>query len=174
MERKSIEEHLLNGNFRPDKAAHQPSHCSGGRPRYPRHLSKAGRAEFKRMVQFLEARGVCTAQDFHALALCSEIAARWVSIKNAIGEEWTITTLIKDTNGVPHEVTRVNPLLKELGATEARFLSILKTLGLSPTDRDKAKPVLPAQPEGPQPGTAAYLLAEYERTHPDGMDTPAN
>lgn len=173
MQRKSAAEHELCGTTRPDRPAQQASHCQAGRPRYPKHLSPAGRSEYKRMCQMLEKRGVLTPADYHAVALAAEVTARWIELKTQIGDAWTIQTVVTGHNGDSHTVTRPNCLIPCLNATEARLLAILKTLGLSPTDKDRAKPVAPPKSDEPQPGTVAYILREYERTHPDGTDAKA-
>jgi P27 family predicted phage terminase small subunit len=159
-QRKSIEEHELAGTYRPDRQPQQVSPIRAGRPKFPKHLGKEARAEFKRLVAQLEARGTATPGDYGACAVAAELTARWASIKAQIGEQWTVITVVGDNNGTARTVVRVNPLIPVLNATENRLITILKALGLSPTDRDKAKPVSPAKTDEPREGTVAWILQE--------------
>jgi P27 family predicted phage terminase small subunit len=139
---KTIRQHLLEGSV-PQTKPERPSVFVGGRPKFPRHLSPAARAEFKRCVQLLEKRGTVTPGDAAALAVYAEVFARWIQAKREIGESLMIETEFTDNHGVAHVVKRLNPLLKVAQNCEARLLALAKTLGLTPVDREKAKPTRP-------------------------------
>jgi len=105
-------------------------------------------------------RGTCTEGDFAAVAMYSELYARWISLKEQIGDKWMVDMIVLDSNGVARTVTRVNPLLKILSATEARLQSMLKSLAATPLDREKAKQTAPNQKEEIVPGSMADLMPE--------------
>jgi P27 family predicted phage terminase small subunit len=134
---KTIREHLLMGTVPQSK--NTASQFKGGRPKYPKHLSRAARAEFKRNVQLLEQRGTVTPGDFAILALQAEAYARWVSAKEQLGEEYMVETTVTDNHGQVRKVRKLNPLLKVVEAAEHRLLVLSKSLGLTPVDRDKTK-----------------------------------
>jgi len=90
----------------------------------------------------------------------SELYARWISLKEQIGDKWMVDMIVLDSNGVARTVTRVNPLLKILSATEARLQSMLKSLAATPLDREKAKQTAPNQKEEIVPGSMADLMPE--------------
>ena len=80
------------------------------RPKFSKHLSHAGRQEFKRVVAILEERETYTAGDYAVVAVYAEVYARWVQAKKAIGDELMVTTQVTDNNGNLRSVTRLNPL----------------------------------------------------------------
>jgi P27 family predicted phage terminase small subunit len=156
---KTIREHLLHGTV-PQGKPEKPSAFQGGRPKFPAHLSAVARREAKRIAKILLERGTCTPGDFAAIALYAELYARWVSLKENIGDEWEVDTVVLDSNGVARTVRRVNPLLKILAATEARMQSTFKSLAITPLDREKAKQTSPNQKEEIVPGSMADLMPE--------------
>jgi P27 family predicted phage terminase small subunit len=115
-----------------------------GRPKFPGHLSKAARAEVKRVCKLLEQRGTLTPGDMSLLSVYGEVYARWIDAKkelNATGVMVTITCT--DSNGVAFEKRVENPLLKITTACERQIFALVKTLGLSPVDKDKARKATP-------------------------------
>jgi P27 family predicted phage terminase small subunit len=157
---KTIRQHLLEGTV-PQGKLPQPSAFTGGRPKFPKHLSPVARTEFKRCVQLLEERGTVTPGDYATLAVYAEVVARWVQAKREIGDELMVTTTVTDNNGTPRTVTRLNPLLKVAQNCESRMLSLVKELGLTPVTRDKAKPTRPSEAESEaQPGTVAWMVLQ--------------
>lgn len=157
---KTIRQHLLEGTVPQSKPA-QPSPFKGGRPKFPKHLSPVARTEFKRCVQLLEQRGTVTPGDYATVAVYSEVFARWIQAKQAIGDELMVTTTVTDNNGTARTVTRLNPLLKVVQNCESRMLSLVKELGLTPVAREKAKPTSIGESEQEaQPGTVAYMILQ--------------
>lgn len=136
---KTIRQHLLEGTV-PQGTPDKPSQFHGGRPKYPKHLSSAAKAEFKRAVQTMEQRGTITPGDYAALAVYAEVAARWIQAKREMGDDLMVETTVTDNNGNLRLVSRLNPLLKIVQACEARLQSLTKSLGLTPVDREKARP----------------------------------
>jgi P27 family predicted phage terminase small subunit len=123
-------------------------------------LSPTARAEFKRAVQLLEQRKTITPGDFTTLAVYAEVFARWIQAKREIGDSLMIETTVTDNNGNPRIVSRLNPLLKVAQACEARMLSLVKALGLTPVDREKARPTTGVAKDEIVPGSIADVMPE--------------
>lgn len=166
--KKSEFEHQLHGTVSQSKPP-APSVFTGGRPKYPKHLSPAARSEFKRCVRLLEARGTVTEGDVATLAVYAELLARWIQCKAEIGRELMVETVVLDNNGMPHHQRKLNPLLKIAATCETRLLALAKSLGLTPIDRDKVKKT--------KDGATAEKYAEgsigYMREHGQ-LDQPSN
>ncbi len=156
---KTIRQHLLEGTV-PQGAPDKPSQFAGGRPKYPKHLSPVARAEFRRAVQLLEQRKTITPGDYTTLAVYAEVFARWIQAKTEVGDSLMVTTQVTDNNGTLRTVTRLNPLLKVVEACESRMLSLVKALGLTPVDREKARPTTGTPKEEIVPGSMADLMPE--------------
>jgi P27 family predicted phage terminase small subunit len=152
---KTIREHLLSGTVPQSK--NTASQFKGGRPKYPKHLSKTARVEFKRNVQLLEQRGTVTPGDFAILALQAEAYARWVIAKEQLGEEYMVETTVTNNHGEVRTVRKLNPLLKVVESAEHRLLALSKALALTPIDRDKAKLTSDRTPVKTEDVMDAYL-----------------
>ena len=157
---KSLNQHKLHGT--PARTADKPSAFVGGRPKYPTHLSPIARSEFKRCVKLLEERGTLTPGDAATLAVYAEVYARWIQAKREIGDELMITTQVTDNNGTLRTVTRLHPLLKVAEVCEARLLSLAKSMGLTPVDREHSKPTQVNAGEEIIPGSLADLRQRGE------------
>lgn len=138
----------------------KPSLYKAGRPRIPAHLSPVARAEFKRIAKLLEERSTATPGDMATIAVLAEVYARWVQAKDAIGDALMIQTTIKDTNGEPVVVERLNPLLKVVSDCERQIRSLTKELGLTPSSRDRVRPAIDgdSKSDEPEPGTVGWTL----------------
>ncbi len=156
---KTIRQHLMQGTV-PQCKPEKPSPYQGGRPKFPAHLSKVARTEMKRVVRMLEARGTVTEGDFATLAVYAEVYARWIQCKREIGNSLQVTTTITDNHGIARTVTRLHPLLKVAQACEARMLSLVKELGLTPGSREKVKQTAVNQKDEIVPGSIADLMPE--------------
>lgn len=159
--RKSQADHDLTGT---KTQAHQdkPSLYRAGRPKIPNHLSRVARSEFKRIVGLLEERGTVTPGDLAIIALLAEVYSRWVAAKAQVGNDLMIETTVKDTNGEPVIVQRLNPLLKVVSDCERQIKSLTTSLGLTPLHRDKIKPAVGGRSVENEaedvPGTVAFLI----------------
>jgi P27 family predicted phage terminase small subunit len=169
---KTQHENWLKGTVSQAKPS-SPSHFQGGRPVFPKHLSKVAKQEFKRCVQLLEVRGTVTPADTVILAVYSEVYARWQQAKREIGDSLMLETTLLDSHGVARIVRRLNPLLKTVETCESKMISLAKSLGLTPVDREKAKPTQPHEAaDGPLPGTVDFILQEHAKKiaqNNDGM-----
>ncbi|MGH9737334.1 MAG: phage terminase small subunit P27 family [Candidatus Acidiferrales bacterium] len=146
--RKSVQQHELEGTRVNYEVDPKPSRFVAGRPSYPRHLSAAARAEFKRCVKLLEERGTLTPGDAATLAVYSECFARWIQAKAELGTDLMIEVTVTDSNGKAHTSRRLNPLIKVVEACESRVLTLAKAMGLTPVDREKARPAAPENETG--------------------------
>lgn len=155
---KSALEHQLCGTR--DHSVKASSTFVGGRPKIPSHLCRAARAEFKRACQLLERRKTLTEGDVTVLVLYAEIYSRWVQAKAEIGASLLIEVTILDNNGMPHVTKKLNPLLKVTSDCESRLLTLAKSLGLTPTDRERSKRTADSFEEKPIPGSAADYLSK--------------
>src|SRR3989442_15823422 len=84
--RKSIAEHRLLGNYRPDRH-HDPAPAPTipqGRPPYPSHLSPAAKREYKRICGLLEQRGHLTPGDYYVAGALATVLARWITAKQEL------------------------------------------------------------------------------------------
>jgi P27 family predicted phage terminase small subunit len=141
---KTEQAHWLNGTLA-HKTTKTASNFVGGRPDYPSHLSKAGRAEFKRGIQILEQRGVLTPGDLPTLCIYAEVFVRWVACKEVLQREGIqVQVQVLDSNGAMHVVTRTNPLLRIVENCERSILALAAKLGLTPSDREKTLQAQPA------------------------------
>ena len=159
-QRKSESLHRLHGTVsqaKPDK----PSYVMASRPKFPKHLSRVGKQEYKRCVQILGGTWHGHSRRRYAvLSVYVEVYARWVQAKEAVGQELMVTTTITDNNGTARTVTRLNPLLKVVQACESRMLGLIKELGLTPAARDKVKPTAANRELEVVPGSMADLMPE--------------
>jgi P27 family predicted phage terminase small subunit len=135
---KTTLEHYLQ-DTKPQGKPAAPSVFIGGRPKCPKHLSPIARAQFRRCVKLLETRRTITPGDADTLAVYSELLARWIVAKGEVGDKLIVTKTVLDSHGEAHEVERLNPLLKIVEKCESQLVRLEASLGLTPTDRDRAK-----------------------------------
>jgi P27 family predicted phage terminase small subunit len=162
---KSLREHELHGTKRQVK---EPSGFVGGRPKYPKHLSAPAKKIYKQAVALLEARQVLTEGDESLIALYATVYARWIEAKDGLVGNLMVKIPLLDSNGQVHFVLRPNPLLKIATEAEGRLLTIAKTLGLSPVDRERTKRTLREDTrDGVVPGSIADLYPDLLPTTKD-------
>src|SRR5271155_5057028 len=155
---KSLREHELHGTKRQVK---EPSGFVGGRPKYPKHLSPDAKKAYKHAVALLEARKVLTEGDESLLAVYATVYARWIEAKSDLVGKLFVKIPLLDSNGQVHFVERPNPRLKIAAECETKLLAITKTLGLSPTDRERSKPTADSgHKDGIVPGSIGDLYPE--------------
>lgn len=157
--KKTIRQHLLHGTV-PQGKPEKGSSYQGGRAKIPAHIVGVARAEFKRVHKILEDRGTGTPGDFATIAIYSEVFARWIQAKAAIGEDLMVTTQVTDNNGTLRTVTRVNPLLKIVSQCEAQLLRLTASMGLTPATREKVVPTALNQDQEIVPGSIADLYPQ--------------
>lgn len=156
---KTLKEHERDGTV-PQSQPERPSYVTASRPKFPAHLSREARSEMKRATKILEERGTSSAGDFATLAIYSELYARWVQAKRAIGKQLMIETTVTDNNGNARTVSRLNPLLKVAENCEGRLLPLIKELGLSPRARDSIRQTKNSLKDSVIEGSIAHLYPE--------------
>ncbi len=136
--RKSLELHRYHGT-RPNPEKVKPTALFvSGRPRWPKHLGPDAKRAFKHACQLLEQRKTLTPADESLLALYAEIYSRWCDQKSQLGNRYMVETVVLDSHGTAHTVLKVNPLLKLVNESEQRLLQIIRALGMSPVDKNRA------------------------------------
>jgi P27 family predicted phage terminase small subunit len=169
---KSANEHWLSGSNRPRAKSPETSVVRAGRPKFSADLSRPARLIFKRLCKLLEQRGALTSGDSELLRLYSFLFDRHqraLAKVLAQGEICTYTRL--DSNGAPHEIEKENLHLKVAERAEAKMLSILDRLGLTPIARQKVKPIA-AGPEKRQPVPGSVWAENPEWFTDDGVYIP--
>jgi P27 family predicted phage terminase small subunit len=150
------------------KAVAYESTFRTGRPKAPKHLSAEALVEFRRVSKILEQRKTETPGDAGVLALYSEIFSRWIAAKQTVAAEGLmLDVVVLDSNGTAHTSRKLHPLLKVIQACETRLLPLMKSLALTPIDREKAKALKPDEGKlPPAPGTIGWLLINGRRESP--------
>lgn len=163
---KSTAEHWLSGTaseagrVRNDRKI-VASQYQSGRPKFPKHLSKIARHEYKRVCKFLADRRTLSEADFYTISVLAEVYARWIAAKDELGTNFIVTTTVTDKTGKSVIVTRENPLCKIVSDCESKILSLSKALGLTPADRDRVKQLQSDASEEIIPGSIQDLHPEW-------------
>ncbi len=146
---KTAQEHHLEGTQSQVGRTISGSDFKAGRPRFLSHLCPAARSAYKRACKLLEQRGTLTPGDESALAVYAEVYARWLDAKGELAKYGLMVTVtVLDSNGAPHDKRVKNPCLDIATGCERQLLALVKTLGLSPVDKDKVRLPKPKATEG--------------------------
>jgi P27 family predicted phage terminase small subunit len=135
--------HALKGTVpEPRKASVVPLALLGGRPKCPRHLSKAARKEWLAAVKLLEARCTLDPGAGPTLELYATTKARWLECMADLDKRGLMVTVTKATSkGDLYEVEIENPMLEIAQNCESALMQLTKTLGIAPDAREKVKKV---------------------------------
>jgi P27 family predicted phage terminase small subunit len=99
----------------------------------------------KRAALLIEQRGHLTPADAGVLAVYATIYARWVAATAKLDAEGLMLTVtVTDSNGTQFERQIKHPLLDVAVSCERQLLSLQKSLGLTPNDRDKVRKAAPS------------------------------
>jgi P27 family predicted phage terminase small subunit len=133
--------HALKGTA--SKAANViPMALTGGRPKCPRHLSKAARREWLALVKLLEARGVLDPGAGPTLELYATTKVRWLEAKADVDKRGIQIMVTKTTaRGELYEAEIQNPMLAVEQDSAAMIKDLTKSLGLDPSARERVKKV---------------------------------
>jgi len=157
-------EHDLHGT----KSQARPpvgSAIRAGRPKFPSHLSRAARVEYKRVCAMLEARAALTPGDYAMLSVYATVYSRWIAAKRELDTDGLmILTTILDSHGVPYQKKIKHPMLRIVTDCERQILTLASKLGLSPIDRDRVKPARDAVTREVKPGSLGAALLEMKVT----------
>jgi len=170
MPRKSEAAHGLHGTKPHDRAA-DLSHVPAGRPKFPRDLDATLRPVFKRLCKLLQQRRVLTSGDVELVRLYVFQYDRHTRNAAKLREEGELCTYIRlDSNGQPHPQVKTNLRLKIVTDAERTMAAILNQLGLTPTAKDRAKPVTGVPKNEIVPGSVEdlmpYLLGKGSEPEP--------
>jgi P27 family predicted phage terminase small subunit len=140
----SDELHALKGTVLRSRSARRviPLSLLAGRPKCPRHLSKAARKEWLAIVKLLESRGVLDPGAGPTLELYADTRVRWLAAKADLDKRCLMVQVTKSTSkGEIYSVEVENPYLKIAQDCEATLQQLAKALGIEPASREKVKKV---------------------------------
>lgn len=128
--------HLLQGG---NKKTHRSKKARSGEPKppsampkCPRHLNKAARAEWNRMVKELEPLGILTNLDKAIFAVYCEAFSTWAEATTKI-QEMGMVRITK--NGF----TEQNPYFPIANKAKEQMMKALVELGMTPSSRSRVK-----------------------------------
>jgi P27 family predicted phage terminase small subunit len=99
-------------------------------PKWPQHLDKEAKKEWKRITPELEAIGLLTRIDMAALAAYCQSYSRWVEAEKMIRKHGM---LVKTPNGYP----QVSPFLVIVNKSIEQMKSFLTEFGMTPSSRSR-------------------------------------
>jgi P27 family predicted phage terminase small subunit len=158
--RLSDEHHALVGTAY-QSTAKVKSKLAAGQPKMPTHLSKAAKAEWRRLVPLLLERGSLTDADSAVLSIYAETYSRWLAAKADVeANGLTITVSVLDKHGVAVTSRKTNPALRTLETCERNLRSLLREFGLTPATRER---VLPTQEQPKQVKTIFEMMKDKQK-----------
>jgi P27 family predicted phage terminase small subunit len=166
---KSSHEHFVHDTKSQAKPATE-SHVVGGRPRIPRDLDKGLRRVFKDLCSLLSERRALSRGDVELIRLYCFVYDRHkrnVALLRVEGELVEYERL--DSNGQPHKFIKENIRLKICSAAEKQMASILSQLGMTPTAKDRARPVKEGKTEEYAEGTVGWMQEHGELEKPGNV-----
>jgi P27 family predicted phage terminase small subunit len=156
--RLSEEHHALVGTTAYQSKAKIKSKLAAGQPKMPTHLSKAGKAEWRRLVPLLCERGSLTDADSAVLSIYAETYSRWLAAKADVEQNGlTITVSVLDKHGAAVTSRRTNPALRTLENCERSLRAFLREFGMTPATRER---ILPAQEQPKQVKSIFTMMNE--------------
>jgi P27 family predicted phage terminase small subunit len=158
--RLSNEHHALVGTTYQSKAK-MKSTLSAGQPKMPTHLSKAAKAEWRRLVPLLLERGSLTDADSAVLSIYAENYSRWLAAKADVeANGLTIVISVLDKHGVAVTTRKTNPALRTLENCERSLRAFLREFGMTPATRER---ILPAQEQPKQVKTIFEMMKDKQK-----------
>jgi P27 family predicted phage terminase small subunit len=134
-------EHKVHGTKSQKRFKREESYLPGGRPKFPKGLTAAGRKTFKTLCGLLEERHALTEGDVEALKLYCILQDRHRRAIERLEVEGEIKLYTRlDSNGQPHQMEKENLWHKVATSCERQMLAILVQLGLTPRSKDSVKP----------------------------------
>jgi P27 family predicted phage terminase small subunit len=140
-------EHHLKGT-RPTRAASsRDSEILPGKPRCPKHLSPDARREFRRVLRLLMTRGYLSEGDSTILAVYARCYERWLQAEAHVDAHGMMMPVpVFNRNGEQTGTReKINPNYIAAADRRKELVTLSKTLGITPVDKDRPK--LPKQPE---------------------------
>lgn len=158
-----LEVHALHGTTR--RAKDGESHVAGSLPRPPKDLSKEERKRFKAHARMLAERRAVTSGDATVLSILVRTETRCIIAQEKIATEGLVVECEYTTpKGDIYTVKKHNLHLKILENGERQCIQILKSLGLTPKDREAVRPTSPVKVKNPpaEPNSLAGMDAELK------------
>lgn len=160
MPRQALDDdlHKLKGTTSVAADAGTPA-LPGGRPKFPKGISKEAKVVFKRLVKLMEARQVITPGDAELLRIYAVAYTRHERALDKLAVEGEICVYVRlDSNGQAHDQEKPNLWLKVAQDAERTMVACLDRLGLTPLNRNKVRPTAnaPAQPTPEQEEYASF------------------
>ena len=127
------------------KLTHRPPRSGepkppAGIPKYPPHLDKAAKQEWRRMAKDLEPLGILTNLDKAVFALYCEAFSTWAMATEKIQKEGM---LYKAPSGFP----MINPYFYIANKSKEQMLKALIELGMTPSSRSRVRVSEPPKEE---------------------------
>jgi len=153
--RKPTNLKVLEGTFRKDRANPDEPEYPIEIPGCPPQLSKAGKAEWRRIVPLLEAAGLISKVSRAELAAYCAFYARWIKAEKEIekdGEMIKVADMQKGSEPYPRDketgeliyfIYRKNPWLDISFQCAAEMRKFASGFGLSPASKTKVKATIP-------------------------------
>jgi len=159
---KSEHEHFVHSTKSQAKPATQ-SHVIGGRPRIPKDLDKGLRRVFKDLCRLLSERRALSRGDVELIRLYCFVYDRHRKEVAALREEGCVMTYFRlNSNGESVPQVKENIRLKICAGAEKQMAAILSQLGMTPTAKDRARPVGEAKTEKYAEGTVGWMQEHGE------------
>jgi P27 family predicted phage terminase small subunit len=136
----------LKGTARNDRARKELTLKTGAK--MPSYLSKAARAEWKRIGPELEAAGILTEASANIFASYCVSFALWRECLESIATQGQVVLVTSQTRTGSTTVPKPNPAVRNLGEHQRAMLASAKLFGIDPLSRPRieAQPVTPAKP----------------------------
>jgi P27 family predicted phage terminase small subunit len=167
--------HFTQGTKVQPLKAELESHVASGRPRFPKDVRQDPelRVIFKSLCGLLEQRRALTDGDSELIRLYCFVFDRHRRNVALLRTEGEITEYERlDSNGVAHTFVKENLRVKIVSGCEKQMAAILSQLGLTPRDRDKAKPVQASSKKEYPPNSVHQLYPHLfvpEKVAPEDM-----
>jgi P27 family predicted phage terminase small subunit len=157
---KTPELHALHGTVpQGNRYKVVESYLDGGRPKYPKGLSPAGKKIFKTLCGLLEERAALTKGDVEAIRLYCKLYERHQRATEHLDAEGEICPYERlDSHGQRFTQYKTNLWLKVATDAERQMVFILVQLGLTPRSKDSLKPTRPAADDTILPGSVDDYL----------------
>jgi P27 family predicted phage terminase small subunit len=168
---KSEHEHFVAGTKSTAKSHTTESHVPAGRPRIPSDLGKGLRRIFKDLCRLLSERRALSKGDVELVRLYCFVYDRHKRNVALLQDEGEVVTYYRlNSNGESVPQVRENIRLKLVSGCEKQMASILSQLGMTPTSKDRARPVTGSkQKEEYAEGTIGWLQEHGELDRPNNV-----
>ena len=140
MPAKSAALHALHGTTSQAKSAAE-SYVAGGRPKFPRGITREQKQTFKRIVALLEERRTVTPADAELIYHYAVLTDMWQQAMKEISEQGVICSYERtDNSGKVFTSRKKNEACPVADSCSRQMFAILRELGLTPKSRDAVKP----------------------------------